>query len=59
MLIELFIYVMIGLTLTYSFNKYRKFNRVKAILTIFCWPFVLLHYYVELVEKVKCKHRKQ
>jgi len=57
MLMELLIYMMIGLVL--SLYRYRGITTFKAILTIFIWPLVLLHSYVELVERVKYKNRKR
>lgn len=57
MLMELLIYMMIGLVL--SLYRYRGITTFKAILTIFFWPLVLLHSYVELVERVKYKNRKR
>ncbi|MFV2047061.1 MULTISPECIES: hypothetical protein [Metabacillus] len=57
MLMELLIYMMIGLVL--SLYRYRGITQFKAILTIFFWPLVLLHSYVELVERVKYKNRKR
>lgn len=57
MLMEFLIYMMIGLVL--SLYRYRGITQFKAILTIFFWPLVLLHSYVELVERVKYKNRKR
>jgi len=56
-LIDLIIYVMIGLAI--SLYKFRKINQFKAILTIFFWPLILIHSYIELVDKIKYQNRKR
>ncbi|WP_176550924.1 hypothetical protein [Bacillus sp. AFS040349] len=57
MLMEFIVYMMIGLVL--SLYRYRGITKCKAILTIFFWPLVLLHSYVELVDRIKYKNRKR
>lgn len=57
MFIELIIYMMIGIV--FAFYKYRKINKVKAILTILFWPIVLLDSYIELVQKIKYKNKNR
>lgn len=57
MFIELIIYMMIGIV--FAFYKFKKINKIKAILTVLFWPIVLLDSYIELVQKIKYKNKNR